>query len=246
MCRLVTPKYNPARTFTWEGTVGLGGAYMCIYPMNSPGGYQLIGRTLPIWSTHGHTAAFTPEKPWLLEIFDQIKFHEVPEAELETLRARFSTGAYELEITREEFDFGAHAEMCASLAEETAAWTAQQRAAAATLAEEDAAIMGRLEAGGYKAGGGAGVAAAEDGAADDLSRFEGDEFRTAVAPFVANVWQVAVAAGDTVEEGQALCVLEAMKVETAVAAPCAGTVAAVGVAAGAMVQRGQALVVVRA
>ena len=52
-CRLVTPKYNPARTFTWEGTVGLGGAYLCVYPMNSPGGYQLMGRTLPIWSTHG-------------------------------------------------------------------------------------------------------------------------------------------------------------------------------------------------
>lgn len=37
VCRLVCPKYNPARTFTHEGTVGLGGAYMCIYPMNSPG-----------------------------------------------------------------------------------------------------------------------------------------------------------------------------------------------------------------
>lgn len=36
-CRLVCPKYNPARTFTYEGTVGLGGAYMCIYPMSSPG-----------------------------------------------------------------------------------------------------------------------------------------------------------------------------------------------------------------
>ena len=33
----MTPKYNPARTFTWEGTVGLGGAYLCIYPMPSPG-----------------------------------------------------------------------------------------------------------------------------------------------------------------------------------------------------------------
>ncbi|HCP02747.1 MAG TPA: urea carboxylase, partial [Pseudomonas sp.] len=45
--RLVTTKYNPARTYTAEGTVGIGGVYMCIYGMDSPGGYQLIGRTLP-------------------------------------------------------------------------------------------------------------------------------------------------------------------------------------------------------
>ncbi len=49
--RLLTSKYNPARTFTAEGTVGIGGVYMCIYGMDSPGGYQLVGRTLPIWNT---------------------------------------------------------------------------------------------------------------------------------------------------------------------------------------------------
>ena len=48
--RLLSSKYNPARTFTAEGTVGIGGMYMCIYGMDSPGGYQLIGRTLPIWN----------------------------------------------------------------------------------------------------------------------------------------------------------------------------------------------------
>ncbi|MBD4600049.1 carboxyltransferase domain-containing protein, partial [Xanthomonas citri pv. citri] len=39
--RLLRSKYNPARTFTAEGTVGIGGVYMCIYGMDSPGGYQL-------------------------------------------------------------------------------------------------------------------------------------------------------------------------------------------------------------
>lgn len=42
--RLLSSKYNPARTFTAEGTVGIGGMYMCIYGMDSPGGYQLVGR----------------------------------------------------------------------------------------------------------------------------------------------------------------------------------------------------------
>ena len=71
--RLITSKMNPARTWTEEGTVGLGGAYMCIYPMYSPGGYQLVGRTLPIWNTFGRTYGndelgefFSPSKPWMV------------------------------------------------------------------------------------------------------------------------------------------------------------------------------------
>ena len=39
----------------------------------SAGGYQLIGRTLPIWNTFGSNAsAFSPSKPWLLRNFDQV------------------------------------------------------------------------------------------------------------------------------------------------------------------------------
>ena len=44
--RLLGTKYNPSRTFTPNGTVGIGGNYMCIYTMESPGGYQLVGRTV--------------------------------------------------------------------------------------------------------------------------------------------------------------------------------------------------------
>lgn len=46
--RLVVPKYNPARTVTPEGAVGIGGCYMCIYPMESPGGYQLVRSPRPM------------------------------------------------------------------------------------------------------------------------------------------------------------------------------------------------------
>lgn len=41
----MVPKYNPARTFTPEGSVGIGGTYMCIYPMDSPGGAAPISNT---------------------------------------------------------------------------------------------------------------------------------------------------------------------------------------------------------
>lgn len=45
---------------------------MCIYPMASPGGYQLVGRTLPIWNSYGRTRPFNAAKPWLLRNFDQV------------------------------------------------------------------------------------------------------------------------------------------------------------------------------
>ena len=50
--RLVTTKYNPARTWTPENAVGIGGAYLCVYGMEGPGGYQFVGRTLQMWNTY--------------------------------------------------------------------------------------------------------------------------------------------------------------------------------------------------
>ena len=48
--RLVTTKYNPARTWTPENAVGIGGAYLCVYGMEGPGGYQFVGRTIQMWN----------------------------------------------------------------------------------------------------------------------------------------------------------------------------------------------------
>jgi urea carboxylase len=58
--RLVTTKYNPARTWTAENSVGIGGAYMCVYGMEGPGGYQFVGRTIQMWNTYRTTAEFEP------------------------------------------------------------------------------------------------------------------------------------------------------------------------------------------
>ncbi|MEN9217038.1 MAG: urea carboxylase, partial [Gloeomargarita sp. HHBFW_bins_162] len=69
--RLVTTKYNPARTWTPENAVGIGGAYLCIYGMEGPGGYQLVGRTIPVWNRYQKTTDFS--QPWLLRFFDQIR-----------------------------------------------------------------------------------------------------------------------------------------------------------------------------
>lgn len=194
--RLVTTKMNPARTFTHEGTVGIGGCYMCIYPMDSPGaslqqrapqplytpdtsqdcklrsvristwthgdtylciryhvapahatiqvrqlhgttpsadflhypiahlphpgGYQLVGRTLPIWNTFGRSGPFSPTKPWLLQFFDQVKFYLVSEEELERMRAGFATGQFDIDIRESTFDVAAYTAMVKSVEAETA------------------------------------------------------------------------------------------------------------------------------
>ena len=65
--RLVVPKYNPARTVTPEGAIGIGGAYMCIYPMESPGGYQLVRHKLPSRLTSVVLWALTPDRAGMNE-----------------------------------------------------------------------------------------------------------------------------------------------------------------------------------
>lgn len=66
------------------------------------------------------------------------------------------------------------------------------------------------------------------------------------AQMPGQVVEVLVTAGDTVTAGQALVILEAMKMEIRVTAPVDGVVAAVMVAAGDVVERGQSLVEVTA
>ena len=60
--RLVTTKYNPARTWTPENAVGIGGAYLCVYGMEGPGGYQFVGRTVQMWNRYRQTTDFRDGK----------------------------------------------------------------------------------------------------------------------------------------------------------------------------------------
>ena len=106
--RLVTTKYNPARTWTPENAVGIGGAYMCIYGMEGPGGYQLFGRTIQVWNTWRQTPEFAKGKPWLLNFFDQIRFFPVSHDELTEARAAFPHGGYPVRIEETEFSYAAY------------------------------------------------------------------------------------------------------------------------------------------
>ena len=104
--RLVTTKYNPARTWTPENAVGIGGAYLCIYGMEGPGGYQFVGRTLQMWNRGGNRQDFEEGKPWLLRFFDQIHFYPVSTEELGVIREDFPKGKYPLRIEDDQFSLG--------------------------------------------------------------------------------------------------------------------------------------------
>ncbi|KAJ5653848.1 Urea carboxylase [Penicillium lividum] len=84
--RLFGTKYNPSRSFTPRGAVGIAGQYLCIYATDSPGGYQLVGRTVPIWDEF-HKPGLAEKVPWTFSLLDQIRFYPVTEEELSAAEA---------------------------------------------------------------------------------------------------------------------------------------------------------------
>ena len=65
-----------------------------------------------------------------------------------------------------------------------------------------------------------------------------------IAEMVANVWKILVSEGDSVQEGDTICILESMKMEIPVEAVAAGVVAAVRVGEGGTVQEGDVIAVI--
>ena len=129
--RLVTTKYNPARTWTPENAVGIGGAYMCIYGMEGPGGYQFVGRTTQVWN-HRHpqdSRSFEPGTPWLLRYFDRISFYPVSAEELLDLRADMAAGRGDVAITDGTFSMSGYLQFLERHAEPIAGFRQQQATA---------------------------------------------------------------------------------------------------------------------
>ena len=225
--RLVTTKYNPARTWTAENSVGIGGSYLCIYGMEGPGGYQFVGRTLQMWNRYRKTRDF--QQPWLLRFFDQLKFYEVERDELEQIRADFLSGDYTLQVEDTEFDLDAYDRF---LQENRADIHAFQ-------ARREAAFEEELD--NWKREGQFHFEAKED-APPPAEIAVPAHYRRIECPVSGSIWQLRVAEGEAVEAGDCLLILESMKMEIEVKAPLAGTVRHLSGIAGAAVQPGQALV----
>ncbi len=229
--RLVTTKYNPARTWTAENSVGIGGAYMCIYGMEGPGGYQFVGRTLQMWNRYRAVEAFGGQ-PWLLRFFDQIRFYPVSAEELLRIRRDFPLGRYPLKIEHTELRLSDYQDFLAAEADSIDAFRRQQRGAF------DAERQRWIESG--------------------QAHFESEEVAADLgedAPLGAgqhgieshiagNLWQVSVAEGTRVEAGDVLVILESMKMEIPLTAPVAGVVKEVRTQPGSPVRAGQRVVVI--
>jgi urea carboxylase len=83
-CAIVVPKYNPPRTWTPEGAVGIGGPCVFTYTTPTGGGYQLFGRTIPTFQFSQKHPLFK-DSPFLYRSADRIKFHEVTEEIIEDI-----------------------------------------------------------------------------------------------------------------------------------------------------------------
>lgn len=225
--RLVTTKYNPARTWTAENSVGIGGAYLCIYGMEGPGGYQFVGRTLQMWNRHRQTKEF--EQPWLLRFFDQIKFYEVSAEELVQIRKDFPLGRYPLKIEQTEFDLDAYIALMQDEAEPIKAFQSQRQQAF------DAELQHWRETGQltYESPEQQGDEAEEDGAPADCAIID--------SPASGSLWKLCVNAGDAVQQGATLAILESMKMEIEITSPCDGTVHKVLKAQGQAITNGQSI-----
>ncbi len=107
---VVAPKYNPTRTWTAEGAVGLGGPCYAIYPVESAGGYQLFGRSLPVYDLRARNKAFR-ENPLLLRPGDRVSFHRTSETELMSMFEAVHSDDYTYRIEEQPFDVGAYLEL---------------------------------------------------------------------------------------------------------------------------------------
>jgi urea carboxylase len=228
--RLVTTKYNPARTWTPENAVGIGGAYLCVYGMEGPGGYQLVGRTCQMWNRFHETREFSPGHPWLLRFFDQIRFHPVSERELLQFRADFPRGRAHLQIEATTFRFADYRRFLEENAASIEAFRKTQRAAFVAERERWAALPPPPEE-------------PEAPAAAESEREWPPAYVKVPSAVTGSVWEVLVKPGARVAAGDKLVVLETMKMETPVVAPVDGNVVSVTQKPGALVTAGQTMVV---
>lgn len=231
--RLVTTKYNPARTWTPENAVGIGGAYMCVYGMEGPGGYQFVGRTIQMWNRQRSTENFKPGKPWLLRFFDQIQFYPVEAEELMQLREDFLRGEYEAEITETEFDLGEYLRFLDTIKESTNEFRDTQQTAF------------RAERESWKE---LGLAEYVSDTGHDRTSSE-EEIPHGSIPvrstMPGSIWKVLISVGDIVEKGQTLIIEESMKMEFSQLASLNGIITSIHVKPGDEVHAGMLIATIQ-
>ena len=97
-------KYLSPRIYTPKGTIALGGSITAIYPVVSPGGYQMMGLTpVPIYDRFQSLDIFE-KSPVLLHIGDRIRFVRIEDDdEFDSIRQQVLECSYKYNIREESF-----------------------------------------------------------------------------------------------------------------------------------------------
>ncbi|KAJ4190908.1 hypothetical protein NW755_005123 [Fusarium falciforme] len=226
--RLFGTKYNPSRSFTPHGAVGIGGQYMCIYATDSPGGYQLVGRTVDIWDS-GLVADIEKQgsKPWLFRQFDRISFYPISETDLDSQSKdkliRVSDGV---------LDLAQYEAWLEENKEDVAATAARQEEAIASAPFIDELVRPYQPS--------LNTNSHTNGILGDLS-VEGERVK---AMLPGRCYKVVVKKGEAVEKGDVLLCVESSKMEVEIRSPVGGTCSAVLVEMGDLVDVNDDLVII--
>ncbi|KAK0759346.1 hypothetical protein N5P37_007534 [Trichoderma harzianum] len=224
--RLFGTKYNPSRSFTPRGAVGIGGQYLCIYATDSPGGYQLVGRTKDIWASPETLPSTVNQPPWLFRQFDRITFYPVTEDELDSQPADKL-----IQIVEGELELAWYESLLAGNKELIAQHRAQQRASMLNVPFlEDLSKPYIPKSRTVK-----GSSRGEDGSA------YGTQVPSAIP---GRCFEVHVQPGQKITKGHPLVSIESCKMEVVVRSPLDGACSAVLVEAGDNVDAGDVLVVI--
>ncbi|MDR2427180.1 MAG: urea carboxylase [Endomicrobium sp.] len=232
--RLVTTKYNPARTWTPENAVGIGGAYLGIYGMEGPGGYQLFGRTIQVWNAlERNTKTFSNKKPWALDFFDQIRFYPVSAEKLLDIREDFLRGRFELEIEKTSFNLNKYLKWLDSIKDSIKIFKDKQQSAF-----EDEKLRWKLH--------GVDKFISENDCAIGTGEETVPKGMSAVRAAMSGViWKIAVEEGQSVKKGETVILEESMKMELSQIATKSGTIEKIYVSTGQQVNAGQLLATIK-
>ncbi|OYV27339.1 MAG: hypothetical protein B7Z82_05730 [Halothiobacillus sp. 20-54-6] len=191
--------------------------------MDSPGGYQLVGRTLPIWNRRPSHPSFVNGKPWLLRFFDQVQFYPVTETELTRMRSAFAAGTLTVKAEPTVFRLAEHEAFLAANHTEITEFQVRQAVAyqqeISLWQEDDGSLISRES-----------VVSEVD--------IKGEPIAATIS---GNVWKLLVEPGEAVQAGQVVVIVEAMKMEFAIEAPRDGVIAHCTCTPGQLVQMGQPL-----
>lgn len=231
--RMVTTKYNPARPWTPENAVGIGGAYLCVYGMEGPGGYQFVGRTIQMWNSWKETEYFKSGKPWLLNFFDQIKFYPVSAEEILDAREKFLRGKFDIKIEETQFSFKEYKKFLAENADTIHKFKEHQEAsfeAERQMWKEKGLDEFVSETG-------------ETGGITEEEVPKGCETERTSIP--GSVWKVLVEEGKTIKAGETIAILESMKMEFPIEARQDGVIEKIYLKPGEVVNAGQLAAAIR-